>query len=130
MDFVVEKLKVLNAFLTTGIDVNKCTISNIYPLIIAIWLRCEDTVKLMLEKGGDVNIMDNYYDTPLTTALAFDLEEMVHVLLNANANVNHMGGEIRLPSIIANAGKPYTIIICCYYICFVVKYTKVVEKHK
>lgn len=87
-----------------GIDVNKSTVSEIHPLIIAVWLRSDDTVIFILKKGGDVNIMDHFYDTPLTTALAFDLEEVVTDLLNAKANVNHKGGEIGLPRTVMYGG--------------------------
>lgn len=102
--FVVDKMKVFKSFLAAGIDVNKCTVSEIYPLIIAVWLRSEDSVKLILKMGGDVNIMDNYYDTPLTTALEFDLGEIVNDLLKAKANVNHKGGEKLVQWIVENEG--------------------------
>lgn len=105
MLFVVSKLNLLNAFLATGIETNKLSLSGICPLMIAIWLRCANTVKSILKNGGHVNIMDNFYDTPLTTALEFDLEEIVNTLLNAKINVNHKGGEMSLSSIEVNEGR-------------------------
>lgn len=102
--FIVDMLKVLNAFLMAGMDVNTSSVSGIYPLIIAIWLGSEDTVSLILERGGDVNLMDDYSETPLTTALELDFEEVVNVLLKVKANVNHKGVETSRKIISPNEG--------------------------
>jgi ankyrin repeat protein len=66
---------------------------DLIALMCACWVNAQNTnsdeiVKLLLNKGADVNISDNQGDTALILAASFGDENMVKFLLSKGADIN------------------------------------------
>ncbi|KAI9428425.1 ankyrin repeat-containing domain protein, partial [Lactarius indigo] len=56
-----------------------------------------DVVESLLDHGADVDLQDDYYDTPLTLAAYYGEIDIVRVLLEHNADVHCQGNSGRTP---------------------------------
>lgn len=63
-------------------------VGNINPLILATILGHVDIIKMLLERGADVNAQNNLDETPLTEAAHRGHKEIIEILINAGANIN------------------------------------------
>jgi len=62
------------------------------PLYYAALLGLREVVKMLLNKGADVNAQGGYHGNPLQAASAEDHEAVVKLLLDKGADVNAQGG--------------------------------------
>ncbi|KAK0757304.1 hypothetical protein N5P37_010024 [Trichoderma harzianum] len=65
----------------------------------------EAIVKLLLDKGADINATDKHLNTPLHEAIIRRQEAMVALLLNKGANINAVNHHHRTPLHIAARGE-------------------------
>lgn len=73
--------------------------SGSYPLLMAVSHGKDDIVKLILDTGGDVNIVNQSGETPLTEAISRGLDDIVQLLLDYGANVNQIcKGSTKVPA--------------------------------
>jgi ankyrin repeat protein len=63
---------------------------------MAVSAGFKNIAKLLIDKGTDVNAKDNWYWTPLHSAVYKD-KEMVELLITRGANVNVRDGAGRTP---------------------------------
>lgn len=78
------------SFLTHGIEVNEETKSGVLPLHLAILLQDLNSVKWIIEHGGDANAVDTSFKTPLLNAVMMGLTDIVQILLTGNADPNYI----------------------------------------
>ncbi|KAF2623342.1 hypothetical protein BU25DRAFT_177537 [Macroventuria anomochaeta] len=68
-------------------------ISTIMPhLTVVSWFGHDEVVKMLLDKGADVNAQSGYYGNALHAASAGGHEQVVKMLLDKGADVNAQGG--------------------------------------
>jgi len=60
-----------------------------YPMISVIKKGWKDVLKIMIDGGTNVNITNNFGDTPLIWASITNNLDMVRILIDAGANWNH-----------------------------------------
>ena len=58
------------------------------PILVAASRNCVETVKLLLDKGADVNAKDNDGWTPLIKAASGGLTDLARVLLERGADID------------------------------------------
>ena len=61
-----------------------------FPLHIAIFLGDINTVKWIISHGGDVNVVDKDFETPLSMAAIKGLTDIVKLLLSEKADPNYI----------------------------------------
>ena len=89
----VMKNEMLEAINSNNIDkfygIKDRAIDHYTGLMIAIYLDAPEMVKLFIEKGANVNIINHLQFTPLIFAVYFDNIVITKILLDNGANVNH-----------------------------------------
>lgn len=104
-------LDILKLFLEKGVEINILAgMEKISPLIYAIIMGNIPLVRLLIEKGADVNLVDSHEKSPLVNALIIENHEIVHLLIKAKADVNLKKGINDSPLEYAIRSKNYPII--------------------
>ncbi|MDY8135949.1 ankyrin repeat domain-containing protein [Aquimarina sp. 2201CG5-10] len=86
----------LESFLQTG-NVNTVNAKGSSLLLIAIYCRQNDAFDLLIKKEIDVNISNQYGETPIQYAARYGDVKKVKALLNKGANVNVIDTDKRTP---------------------------------
>lgn len=79
-----------------GADVNKRTPYGTTSLDRAVNAGLRDIVRLLVDKGADINAKDNWYWTPLHSAI-YSSKGIVELLIAQGANLNAKDGDGRTP---------------------------------
>ncbi len=77
-------------FIDHGLDPNHRDLDNFTPLHIAAKFGCLNSVKKLLDKGGNINARGNFGETPLCSALKARKNEVAEYLIDAGAEVQSM----------------------------------------
>ncbi|TGO52552.1 hypothetical protein BCON_0139g00180 [Botryotinia convoluta] len=93
------KLAILKLLLEKSPNINQKGVRGETPLFWAIYLRREDMVRLLINKGADIELKDNYGCTLLMFALlqGETYMPMVKTLLDCGADINAENNEGRTP---------------------------------
>jgi ankyrin repeat protein len=89
--------------LENGADINWCgnrisnDKTNVTPLKTAVWANEFLVVKLLVEKGADINKCLGECETPLTLACRLKYFDIAKYLLNNNAMIDGFGDDINTP---------------------------------
>ena len=75
--------------LKNGAKVNDVTNNSAIPLNIAAWANCPETVKVLLSYKPDLEILDTGADLALSAATYYGNTEVIRLLREAGANINH-----------------------------------------
>lgn len=88
----MAKIDMIKLLLNNKAEINKrMSLSGWTPLMIAIIKKkCLKCVKLLVEKGADVNFSDNLNASPLFWAAYSKSPEIVQFLISKNVNVNQI----------------------------------------
>jgi ankyrin repeat protein len=93
----------VTALLDAGVDINISVPIYGSPLNRAVIGGCTGTIRLLIQRGAEVDHPNVFNNTPLWFASGVGNAEIVTMLINAGANVNHRG----------NAGvTPLMVAIC------------------
>jgi hypothetical protein len=87
-------LKVINAHISAGTDLNQKDEYGSTPLIVSITFGKTDAALALIKGGADLSVKNNDGSTPLHTAAFFCRKEIVEALLKKGANpdlVNNYG---------------------------------------
>ncbi|KAK8246888.1 ankyrin repeat protein, partial [Phyllosticta capitalensis] len=91
--------EILRLLLYAGADPNTQDYGGYTLMHLAIdYANIDELVKMLLDKGADINMKNNWGETPLYGAAARGYEESVRALLNGNADptVKMTSGETAL----------------------------------
>ena len=77
-----------------------------------MWANSDKIVRLLIQKGADVNVRDQYGDTPLHQALwGADFDKIAWLLIQQGANVNARDKEGKTPLHKARDSKIVQLLI-------------------
>jgi ankyrin repeat protein len=82
-----DNVKSAKYFLKKEIDINEIR-NGLTALTLAVSLNLPEMVKLLLDKGADVNLPNENRDTPLILAVSAGNLEIARILLNNDADIN------------------------------------------
>jgi ankyrin repeat protein len=99
------------SLLAHGYDVNERDNAGISPIYYAAGRENLPILRMLPEKGANVNMKGEDYYTPLQTAVQAGHERTVKLLLNHNANVNVQGGKLSWSLIAASVQGHEGIVI-------------------
>lgn len=85
--------------------------NNISPLQLAIRCGWNESAKLLIELGADVNHTANGYWTPLFDAIDFKMADIIRALLKAGANPNSTGYSPLLQAIEGNYVEAVKLLV-------------------
>ena len=98
LEILVDPKQLLSAIDNENIDKVKCLVTQIedinikingtYFIINACIIGNEEIVKILIENGSNLDVIDSSYDCPLTISIKSDNFDMVKILLDAGANPN------------------------------------------
>ena len=74
--------------LATKESINKTTTAGLYPIHIAVKVGAIEIVKLLIERGADVDSVDKEGRSPLHYAVQYQNKEMIFLLLKSEADPN------------------------------------------
>jgi len=73
-------IKMLQLLIDKGADVNKCS-EDAYPILCAVSEERSQIVKILLEANANIDVIDKFGDTPLTSAVIDENVEIVELLV-------------------------------------------------
>ena len=85
--------------------------NNISPIQLAIRCGWNESAKLLIELGADVNHTANGYWTPLFDAIDFKMADIIRALLKAGANPNSTGYSPLLQAIEGNYVEAVKLLV-------------------
>ncbi|WP_281508854.1 ankyrin repeat domain-containing protein [Wolbachia endosymbiont (group B) of Pandemis cinnamomeana] len=107
-----ENIQQITELIEAGANINAVTtVQKETPLHIAVRYGHKEVAELLLDRGANVNAVDNLDMTPLHFALKYNREELVRLLLDRGANVNAVDKKGRTPLSIV-ASDDYQIGYC------------------
>ncbi|KAK0414596.1 hypothetical protein QR680_011518 [Steinernema hermaphroditum] len=96
--------KVVGEFIKNGVDVEKRNKNGYTPLMSAVSGNHVDCVKILLTCACVNAVLERTKDTALSMAAAAGHEEIVSILVKANANIEHRNGGDYTPLALAASG--------------------------
>jgi len=114
-----KKKHIINLLLDNGADVNVKNSAYMTPVLMAVYNKMYDTVKLLIEKGAYINYSGAEGDqNPLMLSMNRKDSHMVDILLDYKFDVKKYNRNMRTPLHIAFSGKslqPSQITKLIYY---------------
>lgn len=107
----IHSFQLVECLVSAGANVNhywKCKVDNLVtPLQSAVWMKHDDIVKLLLQRGADVNAPanENGGQTALQIAASQNNHAMVKLLVSHKADVNGMPSPVRGRSALQEAAS-------------------------
>ena len=88
------KLKIMEALINAGANVNKRNKEDETPLHKATWNRKTDAVQLLISSGAQINVANDKGNTPLHFAVTAQTSELTKLLIAAGADIEARSNEI------------------------------------